>query len=152
MFCQHYFYVLCFISSVVTKLSVSSGRSLASCYRLFLRVRPIFTISFCIFLRRSTARLEGNPPPQQASAYRSQGIHSAPELMESLGMVIESLPLSVRWEPVVDFLKLGGVPLFLKLIALCSESNYSGRSETVGSRSAFDLNRFESDLFSRLVP
>ena len=87
---------------------------------------------FAFAIRRSTARLEGNPPPLQASAYRSQGIHSAPELMESLGMVMESMSASVRWEPVLAFLKLGGVPLFLKLIALCSESNYNGRSETVG--------------------
>ena len=32
MFCKHYFYVLCFISSVATKLLVTSGWSLASCY------------------------------------------------------------------------------------------------------------------------
>ena len=51
--------------------------------------------------------------------------------MENLGMVMESTSASVRWEPVLAFLKLGGVPLFLKLIALCSEANYNGRSETV---------------------
>jgi DDB1- and CUL4-associated factor 1 len=47
------------------------------------------------------------------------------------------LPMKSNWSPVSEFLQLGGVTLFILIIAHSYEWNYSGRGETV--RSALDV-------------
>lgn len=53
----------------------------------------------------------------------------------------DMLPLHASWDPVDKLLKLGGIPLLLRIIAFSYEWNYSGsfssRAETV--RSALDV-------------
>lgn len=47
------------------------------------------------------------------------------------------LPMKSNWQPVTEFLNLGGITLFILVIAHSYEWNYSGRGETV--RSALDV-------------
>ncbi|XP_076304060.1 lisH and WD40 domain-containing protein mahjong isoform X1 [Tachypleus tridentatus] len=86
--------------------------------------------------RRSHSRSEGGTlqptvPPYKAARYSSEAIQ------ENIDTLMELMPLRMRWQPVDELLRLGGVPLLLQLIAMSYEWNYSGRAETV--RSALDV-------------
>ncbi|XP_022253323.1 DDB1- and CUL4-associated factor 1-like [Limulus polyphemus] len=86
--------------------------------------------------RRSHSRSEGGSlqptvPPYKAARFSSEAIQ------ENIDALMELMPLRMRWQPVDELLRLGGIPLLLQLIAMSYEWNYSGRAETV--RSALDV-------------
>ena len=57
---------------------------------------------------------------------------------ENLELLLECMPLRMRWEPVANIVKLGGVKLLMRLVAMAADwNNYSGKAETI--RSALDV-------------
>lgn len=66
-------------------------------------------------------------------AYKS----SQEEVQQQIETLLQSMPFRGHWTPVDQLLKLGGIMLLLKVIALAYEWNYSGRAETV--RHALDV-------------
>lgn len=60
------------------------------------------------------------------------------EVIDDQILTLQSiLPMKSNWQPVHVFLQLGGITLFILIIAHSYEWNYSGRGETV--RSALDV-------------
>ncbi len=67
-----------------------------------------------------------------------KALKNPPEIINEQIMTLqEILPMRAVWTPVNDFLTLGGVSLFITIIAHSYDWNYSGRAETV--RSALDV-------------
>ncbi|XP_065215830.1 protein mahjong isoform X2 [Planococcus citri] len=63
---------------------------------------------------------------------------STPEVVRGeINFLLEYLNFKARWQPVNEFMDLGGITLMLKIIAFTYDWNYSGRVETV--RSALDV-------------
>ena len=51
--------------------------------------------------------------------------------------LMELMNYRARWEPIDQFIKLGGIQLLLQITALAYDGNYTGRAETV--KSALDV-------------
>lgn len=87
-------------------------------------------------LRRSHSRNQGGSPHPTTPPYKATRF-SSEAVLENVETLLELIPLRVKWEPVDELIKLGGVPLLLQLVAMSYEWNYSGRAETV--RCALDV-------------
>lgn len=87
-------------------------------------------------LRRSHSRNQGGSPQPTTAPYKATR-YSVETVLENIETLLELMPLRVKWEPVDELLKLGGVPLLLQLVAMSYEWNFSGRAETV--RCALDV-------------
>ena len=59
--------------------------------------------------------------------------HEPEALRELNNIVLEQLPLWVRWHPVDKLVRLGGLQILMQALALAYDWNYSGRAETVKS-------------------
>lgn len=67
-----------------------------------------------------------------------KALKNPPEVINEQIMTLqEILPMRANWQPVSEFLALGGITLFILIIAHSYDWNYSGRAETV--RSALDV-------------
>ncbi|ELU17976.1 hypothetical protein CAPTEDRAFT_202659, partial [Capitella teleta] len=90
-------------------------------------------------LRRSHLRHEAGSPLVEMPAYKASTF--PPEVIEdSIELLLECLPYRIKWNPVHQFLQLGGPKLLLQLVAMAAEwSAYVGKAETI--RSALDVMR-----------
>lgn len=71
-----------------------------------------------------------NPP--------SRALKNPQEIINDQILTLQGIiPVKSYWQPVTEFLNLGGITLFILVIAHSYEWNYSGRGETV--RSALDV-------------
>lgn len=76
--------------------------------------------------------------PSTRTAIPTRALKNPPEIIDDQILTLQGLlPMKSNWSPVSEFLQLGGVTLFILIIAHSYEWNYSGRGETV--RSALDV-------------
>lgn len=76
--------------------------------------------------------------PTQRTAIPTRALKNPSEIVDDQIMTLQGLlPMKSNWQPVNEFLQLGGITLFILIIAHSYEWNYSGRGETV--RSALDV-------------
>ena len=88
-------------------------------------------------LRRSHLRGEGGSALADIPAYKASKF--PPEVIrDNIDLLLECSPLRMRWDPVSDFIRLGGIHMLLQLVAMAAEwSAYTGKAETI--RSALDV-------------
>ena len=49
-------------------------------------------------------------------------------IQDNIELLLECMPYKMRWEPVSQFIKLGGITLLLQLVAMAAEWNaYTGK-------------------------
>lgn len=87
-------------------------------------------------LGRSHSRNQGFSPHPPIPPFKAAR-YSFETIQENIELILEFMPVRMKWDPVDEFLKLGGVTLLLKLIAMSYEWNTSGRADTI--RSALDV-------------
>ena len=83
-------------------------------------------------LQRVRVREMGGSPQPSTPHYKAVklGIDQVHELIMTAQ---ELLPFRANWPPVNEFVRLGGIPLLLQVIAVSYMWNFTGRAETVRS-------------------
>lgn len=90
-----------------------------------------------LFYKYTQINRQQNPTSTRSQA-PFRALKNSPEIIDEQIMTLqELLPMKCNWNPVSEFLRHGGVTLFILIIAHSYEWNYSGRGETV--RSALDV-------------
>ncbi|KAJ8047078.1 DDB1- and CUL4-associated factor 1 [Holothuria leucospilota] len=88
-------------------------------------------------IKKAWARTQGLTSPDPIPPYKPLPV--GPErTVENMETMLEHAPGQAHWEPVRNFIKLQGVQLLLKAVAIAYEwKNYSGRGDTI--RAALDV-------------
>ena len=99
-------------------------------------------------LQRVRVREMGGSPQPSTPHYKAVklGIDQVHELIMTAQ---ELLPFRANWPPVNEFVRLGGIPLLLQVIAVSYMWNFTGRAETV--RSALVFKKKYSYLYALVI-
>ncbi|PIK60089.1 hypothetical protein BSL78_02994 [Apostichopus japonicus] len=88
-------------------------------------------------IKKAWARTQGLTSPDPSPPYKPFTV-SAEQTAENMETMLEQALGQSNWEPVRNFIKLQGVQLLLKAVAIAYEwKNYSGRGDTI--RAALDV-------------
>ena len=87
-------------------------------------------------LQRQKVREVGGSPQPCTPPFKAVKL-GMEQIQELITTAQELLPFRAYWQPVGEFVRLGGIPLLLQAIAISYLWNFTGRAETV--RSALDV-------------
>ena len=87
-------------------------------------------------LERLKVRELGGSPQPSTPSYKAVKLDTD-QVHELIVTAQDLLPFRAYWQPVGEFVRLGGIPLLLQAIAISYLWNFTGRAETV--RSALDV-------------
>lgn len=84
------------------------------------------------YLQRMKMREMGGSPQPSTPPYKAVKLGTE-QVHDLITTAQELLPFRATWPPVNEFIRLGGIPLLLQVIAISYLWNFTGRAETVRS-------------------